>query len=117
MKHEGIALLVRDVGLANALRRCLQDVIDAPSVTLDRMVELPPSTVILTTTSDCPPSVCGGLTERGLRIVVLAALPNDAQAKHYERIGAIAYVPMEVSAESLRHLVSGFLSAPREDPL
>lgn len=60
-----------------------------------------PEEVIVSTTTDCPSNVCQELTERGLKVVVLAALPKPEEGERYASAGARAYIPMTADGISL----------------
>jgi hypothetical protein len=50
--------------------------------------------IVVSPVSDCSPAVCSAWSEAGMRVIVLAALPNEREHKAYVRAGAMGYVAM-----------------------
>ena len=67
-----------------------------------------PNEVVVATVADCPVSAVPALARAGVRLVILAAVPNHLQADRYREAGAVAYLPMDID---LRPLVDAIHSA------
>jgi hypothetical protein len=67
--------------------------------------------VVVATVSGCSVRQCRRLVERGARVILLAALPTEAERRDYMDAGASDYLPMGTNEEQLRGAVFG----PRRD--
>ncbi len=73
--------------------------------------------VALVISTECPPHCCGYLIAGGgLRMAVLAALPNAHEQHAYERLGA-RYVPMSLDSKPLVASVRELLTVAPPDRL
>ncbi len=57
--------------------------------------------IVVAAASECDSEDCASLAERGLHIVILAALPSAAERERYIAAGARTYLPMTVDSERL----------------
>ena len=63
--------------------------------------------ILITVDSSCPPAACAELARLAPSVIVLAAIPRPADEARYRAAGAVAYLPMEVSASSLLVAATG----------
>jgi hypothetical protein len=63
--------------------------------------------MVITVDSSCPPAACAELARSAAAVIVLAAIPRPVDEARYRAAGAVAYLPMEVSAHSLLAAASG----------
>lgn len=63
--------------------------------------EVHASEVVISTTSECPADRCQQLTDEGVSVVVLAAIPKPDERARYRSAGARAYIPMTADGLSL----------------
>lgn len=57
--------------------------------------------VLVTSTTQCSPAECAGISETGHQVIVLAAVPSAFQKQLYESAGAVAYLPMSLDLAPL----------------
>lgn len=60
-----------------------------------------PSEVVISTTTECPTARCQELTDEGVSVIVLAAIPKPEERARYRSAGARAYIPMTADGLSL----------------
>lgn len=65
---------------------------------------------LISTTVDLAPDDCRHLAARGVRVVILATLPNAVEEAAYRRAGVAAYLPMGLNSHSLADQVRPFLN-------
>jgi hypothetical protein len=85
------AKLARTLGerLAAATGRRV-DIVD------DLLPALESSGPLVTSTTQCSPVECAGMTDAGRRVIILAAVPSAFQEELYGKAGASAYLPMSL---------------------
>ena len=101
MPHRPIRIVTSDLSLAEQLRVRLDSVLDHAVTVLHSITETTPPAVVVTTTSACSADECAGLTQSGVDVVVLAALPSTFQEDTYRQAGAAHYLPMSMDIAPL----------------
>lgn len=66
--------------------------------------------IVVTTVSACPVEHCAELASQGVAVIVLAAIPRQAEADQYRAAGAAAYIAMTVDSEELLRELRGAAS-------
>ena len=101
MPHRPIRIVTSDRSLAEQLRVRLEAVLERAVTVLQSITETTPPAVVVTTTSECSADECAGLTQSGVDVVVLAALPSSFQETTYREAGAAHYLPMSLDIAPL----------------
>lgn len=101
MPHRPIRIVASDRSLAEQLRVRLEAVLDRAVTVLQSITETCPPAVVVATTSECSADECAGLTQAGVDVVVLAALPSTFQENSYRQAGARHYLPMSLDIAPL----------------
>ena len=63
--------------------------------------------MVITPVADCPPERCTELARAGIRVIVLAPIPRDAERQQYLDAGASGYVPMTIDSNDLIAAIRG----------
>lgn len=80
-------------------------------VTPDGMFDaLSPGDILITTPSDCSAVECHYLSERGMRVIVLAPVVREFDRARYLEAGAVAYIPMLLDTADLVAAIGNALS-------
>ena len=74
--------------------------------TREGMLEIQRDAVV-TPVKDCSPRHCAQLATAGLRVVILAPVPNAAEHERYLEAGAAAYLPMSFDLSELVEALLG----------
>ena len=98
-------VLTSDIALAEQLCARLGDTLGRAVTILRAANETTPREIVVTTTSACSPDECAGLTQSGVLVVVLAALPSNFQEQNYRSAGAADYLPMTLDIGPLSEAV------------
>lgn len=71
---------------------------------------LVPGDVLITTPNDCSAVEAHYLTERGIRVIVLAPVVREFDRARYLEAGAVAYIPMLLDTADLVAAIGNALS-------
>lgn len=96
-----IHVLAGDESLSQHLCVRLQSILGQTVGILHAVTEIVAPGIVVTTTSECSPDECAGLTHSGVDVIVLAALPSSFQEESYRNAGASHYLPMNLDIEPL----------------
>lgn len=91
-----VRILTSDMSLAEQLRARLELLLGCGVTILQGIGETAPQEIVVTTTTECSPDECAGLTQSGVAVVVLAALPSNYQERSYREAGAADYLAMSL---------------------
>lgn len=94
--HRPVRILTSDASLAEQLRARLELVLGCCVTVLNGLWETAPREIVVTTTTECSPDECAGLTQSGVAVIVLAALPSNFQERSYREAGAADYLAMNL---------------------
>jgi DNA-binding NarL/FixJ family response regulator len=110
-KSAAVHIVSRDVRLKRALGtrlRQLQHLIvfdDVQDETLPPAVYTnghgPLPTIVVAPSHDLTTGECTTIAQKGLHVIVLAAVPREHEREAYERAGAYAYLEMDISNRRL----------------
>ncbi|MBA4180886.1 MAG: hypothetical protein C0506_09890 [Anaerolinea sp.] len=111
MEKPHVQVRATSLFLRNALEGFLRNSLD-DGVVIDHAEPLTsgPGDVVVTVDSCCPPEACRRLAQVTRAVIVLAAVPRSDAADLYYRSGAAAYLPMDVTGESLIKALNSVLS-------
>lgn len=111
-----VHVITSDGALRRALVSRLQNAPNLPVTVLPERPEnghYAPGAILLIPVTELPISRCEELARLGLRVIVLAAMPRDADASRYREAGAAAYIPMSVDLTPLFETIRSTLESVR----
>lgn len=111
-----MARLVHILAAAPGLRAGLRAELGGlPGVALeehDSAAQLSSGDIVIAPVSECSPHRCAELVASGACVIVLAALPTEAERQRYWTTGANAYVPMTPGSTELADAVLAAAEEP-----
>jgi hypothetical protein len=72
------------------------------------------SGIVITSPADCPIARCRELAAAGHRVLIVAPIPQPAQAEAYASAGAASYLPMDINVMDLTEAIAMSAGASRE---
>jgi hypothetical protein len=111
MQRITVCVRAIDGGLESALVRTLADAFSESAALVCGLEPACHGDIVVTTETASSPANVSDMTEKGERVVVLAAFPNEVDEAAYRQAGASAYLPMVAEVAPLIAAVAALMTS------
>jgi hypothetical protein len=113
MQTQSIAVCTGDRSLGDILTRLLGPLAPGGAKQVASLEELQPQDLLVASTSRCSTAECAALSQNGIPVIVLAALPSTFESQAFTTAGAVGYLHMGGDSAPLKELVQGAVARSR----